>query len=99
MVGPIPQIPRQRCREGRSGTVHRPGGVPRLHRRCRGGTPQWTPALSQPCGERRPGPSRTASAIPRDMTIKRLDHVSVVVDDLAAAIAFFTALGMTLEAR
>ena len=34
---------------------------------------------------------------PRDMTIKRLDHVSVVVDDLAAAIAFFTALGMTLE--
>jgi len=33
----------------------------------------------------------------RDMTIKRLDHVSVVVDDLAAAIAFFTALGMTLD--
>ena len=32
-----------------------------------------------------------------EMTIKRLDHVSVVVDDLAAAIAFFTALGMTLE--
>jgi catechol 2,3-dioxygenase-like lactoylglutathione lyase family enzyme len=31
------------------------------------------------------------------MTVKRLDHVSVVVDDLAAAIAFFTALGMTLE--
>jgi catechol 2,3-dioxygenase-like lactoylglutathione lyase family enzyme len=33
----------------------------------------------------------------RGMTIKRLDHVSVVVDDLAPAIAFFTALGMTLE--
>ena len=33
------------------------------------------------------------------MTIKRLDHVSVVVDDLAAAIDFFTALGMTLEAE
>lgn len=31
------------------------------------------------------------------MTIKRLDHVSVVVDDLAAAIAFFTALGTALE--
>ena len=31
------------------------------------------------------------------MTIKRMDHVSVVVDDLAAAIAFFTALGMTFE--
>jgi catechol 2,3-dioxygenase-like lactoylglutathione lyase family enzyme len=31
------------------------------------------------------------------MTIKRLDHVSVVVDDLPAAVAFFTALGMTIE--
>jgi hypothetical protein len=31
------------------------------------------------------------------MTSKRLDHVSVVVDDLAAAVAFFTALGVTLE--
>ena len=31
------------------------------------------------------------------MTIKRLDHVSVVVDDLEAAIAFFTALGMARE--
>src|SRR6185437_11925807 len=33
----------------------------------------------------------------RDMTIKRLDHISVVVDDLAAAIAFFTTLGMRVE--
>lgn len=33
------------------------------------------------------------------MAIKRLDHVSVVVDDLAAAIAFFTALGMTVEGK
>ena len=31
------------------------------------------------------------------MTIKRLDHVSVVVDDLPAAVAFFTNLGMTQE--
>jgi catechol 2,3-dioxygenase-like lactoylglutathione lyase family enzyme len=31
------------------------------------------------------------------VTIKRLDHVSVVVDDLAAAVAFFTTLGMTTE--
>ncbi len=31
------------------------------------------------------------------MTIKRLDHVSVVVDDLAPAIDFFTALGMAIE--
>jgi catechol 2,3-dioxygenase-like lactoylglutathione lyase family enzyme len=33
------------------------------------------------------------------MTIRRLDHVSVVVEDLAGAIAFFTALGMTLEGQ
>jgi len=31
------------------------------------------------------------------MTIKRLDHVSVVVEDLAAAIDFFNVLGMTRE--
>jgi catechol 2,3-dioxygenase-like lactoylglutathione lyase family enzyme len=31
------------------------------------------------------------------MTIKRMDHVSVVVDDLPAAIAFFTTLGMSHE--
>ena len=31
------------------------------------------------------------------MTIKKMDHVSVVVDDLPAAIAFFTTLGMALE--
>jgi catechol 2,3-dioxygenase-like lactoylglutathione lyase family enzyme len=33
------------------------------------------------------------------MTIKRLDHVSVVVDDLDGAIDFFAALGMTIEGR
>ena len=31
------------------------------------------------------------------VTIKRLDHVVVVVEDLSAAIAFFTTLGMTIE--
>ncbi len=31
------------------------------------------------------------------MPIERMDHVSVVVDDLPAAIAFFTTLGMALE--
>lgn len=31
------------------------------------------------------------------MTIQRMDHVSVVVDDLAAAMAFFVELGMELE--
>jgi catechol 2,3-dioxygenase-like lactoylglutathione lyase family enzyme len=33
------------------------------------------------------------------MTIKKLDHVSIVVDDLEDAIAFFTALGMTVEGK
>ena len=31
------------------------------------------------------------------MTIQRMDHVSIVVDDLEAAIAFFVELGMELE--
>jgi catechol 2,3-dioxygenase-like lactoylglutathione lyase family enzyme len=31
------------------------------------------------------------------MAIQRMDHVSVVVDDLEAAIAFFAELGMELE--
>ena len=33
------------------------------------------------------------------MTILRLDHVSVVVDDLEAAMAFFVELGMELEGK
>ena len=32
-----------------------------------------------------------------DMTIKRLDHISVVVEDLAAAVAFFSELGLEPE--
>ena len=31
------------------------------------------------------------------MTIRRMDHVGVVVDDLEAAIAFFVELGLELE--
>jgi catechol 2,3-dioxygenase-like lactoylglutathione lyase family enzyme len=31
------------------------------------------------------------------MTIRRMDHVGVVVEDLAAAVAFFVALGMEPE--
>jgi predicted enzyme related to lactoylglutathione lyase len=31
------------------------------------------------------------------MTIKRLDHISIVVDDLPAAVNFFTVLGLTHE--
>ena len=33
------------------------------------------------------------------MTIQRMDNVAIVVDDLDAAVAFFTALGMELEDR
>jgi catechol 2,3-dioxygenase-like lactoylglutathione lyase family enzyme len=33
------------------------------------------------------------------MTIQRMDNVAIVVDDLDAAIAFFTELGMALEGR
>jgi len=33
------------------------------------------------------------------MTIQRMDNVAIVVDDLDAAVAFFTALGMDLEGR
>jgi catechol 2,3-dioxygenase-like lactoylglutathione lyase family enzyme len=33
------------------------------------------------------------------MAIQRMDHVSVVVDDLAAAMAFFAELGLQLEGQ
>jgi catechol 2,3-dioxygenase-like lactoylglutathione lyase family enzyme len=33
------------------------------------------------------------------MTIKRMDNVGIVVEDLDAAIAFFTELGLSLEGR
>jgi len=31
------------------------------------------------------------------MTVRRLEHIGIVVDDLAAATAFFTALGLEVE--
>ena len=31
------------------------------------------------------------------MTVKRIEHVAIVVDDLAAAVAFFAELGLDLE--
>ncbi|WP_369217727.1 VOC family protein, partial [Streptomyces flavofungini] len=33
------------------------------------------------------------------MTLQRMDNVGIVVDDLDAAIAFFTEIGMELESR
>jgi catechol 2,3-dioxygenase-like lactoylglutathione lyase family enzyme len=35
----------------------------------------------------------------RDMPVQRMDNVAIVVDDLDAAVAFFTELGMELEGR
>jgi catechol 2,3-dioxygenase-like lactoylglutathione lyase family enzyme len=34
-----------------------------------------------------------------DMTIQRMDNIAIVVDDLDAAVAFFTELGMELEGK
>jgi catechol 2,3-dioxygenase-like lactoylglutathione lyase family enzyme len=33
------------------------------------------------------------------MTVQRLEHIGIVVDDLAAATAFFVALGLELEGK
>jgi catechol 2,3-dioxygenase-like lactoylglutathione lyase family enzyme len=33
------------------------------------------------------------------MTIQRMDNVAIVVDDLDAAVAFFTELGMEVEGK
>ncbi len=33
------------------------------------------------------------------MTVKRMDNVGIVVEDIDAAIAFFTELGLELEGR
>jgi len=41
----------------------------------------------------------TSGSYARRMAIQRMDHVSVVVGDLAAAIAFFTELGLELEGK
>ena len=35
----------------------------------------------------------------KDMKLRRMDNVGVVVDDLAAAIAFFVELGLELEGQ
>ncbi len=45
------------------------------------------------------GAARSPHNILGDMTIQRMDNVGIVVDDLDAAVAFFTELGMELEGR
>jgi catechol 2,3-dioxygenase-like lactoylglutathione lyase family enzyme len=34
-----------------------------------------------------------------DMILQRMDNVAIVIDDLDAAVAFFTELGMELESE
>ena len=48
-----------------------------------------------------PAPDRRLAAffMLGDMTIQRIDNVAIVVDDLDAAVAFFTELGMELEGK
>lgn len=48
------------------------------------------------CGKYGHAPSREES---KDMTLKRMDNVLIVVDDLEAAKAFFVELGMGLEGQ
>jgi catechol 2,3-dioxygenase-like lactoylglutathione lyase family enzyme len=55
--------------------------------------PDKNTASATPEGGAGPGP------ILGDMTIQRMDNVGIVVDDLDAAVAFFTELGMELEGR
>jgi catechol 2,3-dioxygenase-like lactoylglutathione lyase family enzyme len=40
---------------------------------------------------------QSSAATLEDMTIQRMDNIGIVVDDLAAAIAFFVELGLELE--
>jgi catechol 2,3-dioxygenase-like lactoylglutathione lyase family enzyme len=43
------------------------------------------------------GTTSAYDAYHRHLAIKRMDHVGIVVDDLAAAIEFFTDLGLTVQ--
>jgi catechol 2,3-dioxygenase-like lactoylglutathione lyase family enzyme len=59
-----------------------------------------TPSDEQPSGRT----FHTGLAVRRgrmlgDMAIQRMDNVAIVVDDLDAAVAFFTELGMELEGK
>src|ERR1044072_6261401 len=73
------------------------GGTRGVAPRDRGGAAGLSVSSDAP--ERPAWPAAQGLCSTGDMTIKRLDHVSVVVDDLAAAVEFFTTLGMTLEGQ
>src|SRR5260370_2457422 len=61
----------------------------------------WCPATTDSVARATNVREVIATRFPRlpDMAIKRMDHVGVVVDDLAAATAFFVELGLKLEAQ
>src|SRR5205807_7156978 len=74
--------------------VHLPVDDATVRARVAGGRPPGTPAQR---------PALTGGS-PRslcsgDMTVQRMDNVAIVVDDLDAAVAFFTELGMELEGK
>ncbi len=45
------------------------------------------------------GCERAFALLSETMSLKRMDHVSVVVEDLPSAVSFFTTLGMEVEGR
>jgi len=49
--------------------------------------------------DRAAGADRIRALIIEPMTIQRMEHVGIVVDDLAAATAFFVELGLVLQAE
>src|SRR5947207_11326844 len=69
--------------------------------------PRLTSAWSRPACTRIPiasgsAPAAHAQAVRRQediLTVKRMDNVGIVVEDIDAAIEFFTELGLTLEGR
>ena len=79
------------------------GSTPLERRRSRRRSPVRPGRLRQQRGRRRRGRSRIArlAARPgeraRDLTIRRMDHLGIIVDDLEAAVAFSVELGMELE--
>lgn len=61
--------------------------------------PSWEPPCPGPARYPEPAPYSHAATILVGMAIQRMDNVGIVVDDLDAAVAFFTELGMELEGR
>src|SRR3979409_2224885 len=77
------------CREALAGSAHQVKGRERRRPRHQENSNAETSAARR---------VHTAGAGRRPfMTVQRLEHIGIVVDDLAAATAFFAALGLELE--